>query len=313
MTTLLVDGNNILARATFAARGKGVQMSVGETSTAALQIFIMVLSKYVRRVEPTRMAVFWDAGHALRDAAYPEYKAARKKSVDGEDSLPMAQVKEFLTWAGVPHKSHTGYEADDMIAATVRGSVGRVVILSDDKDLLQLTHDSRPVVHNVTGEQQWREVTQIRPTGDIEWTEHHVDEAFGVPAHHLSHYLALVGDPGDGVPGVQGIGPKKALALLAKAEWDWETVGDLLGPEKAAQASLMHRLVDLRTYPYDEVFMAVNAGAPPFNPRVPDDGASWAALMAFCDQYQLETVRQRLESRTLWRDAVDTVEVFADM
>ena len=82
MTTLVVDGNNILARSAFAAKGSRAHMSVDGVNTAALTIFINMLSKYVKQVSPTHMAVCWDAGHRIRDEIYPEYKAKRAKHVE---------------------------------------------------------------------------------------------------------------------------------------------------------------------------------------------------------------------------------------
>jgi len=303
VTTLLVDGNNLLARADHAAKNQRVQMSVDGVSTAGLVIFINLLSKYVRLVNPSRMAVFWDAGHTFRDEAYPGYKANRVKSEgpEGGDSLPFAQAKEFLTWAGVPHKAHTGWEADDLIAATARQTMGRIVILSGDKDLLQLVDLSFPT-----------EVTQIRVPDETEWTATMVEEKFGVPPHHLSHYLALVGDTSDGVPGVRGIGPKKAVALLEAAEWDWDRVVVDLGPERGSTALLMHQIVDLRTFPYDDAFMAAHAGAPPFRPTAPDTApTSWGNLLRFCATYRLESLRERLEAGTLWAERSTMAEVFS--
>lgn len=300
MTTLLVDGNNILARADFAAKGKHVSMSVGETNTAALVIFANMLSKYVRQVRPTHMAVMWDAGHAFRDEAYPAYKASRKKPVDPQgDTIPFALAKEFLTYAGIPHKAHTGYEADDLIAATARQCRGEVVILSGDKDLLQLVgrtmHDFKdglPESHCT--------VTQIRVPDDVLWTEHHVEAKFGVLPHHMAAYLALVGDPGDGVPGLKGIGPKKAIKMLGEAEWDWEALVASLGPEKGAEAVLMRSLVDLRAFDYPEAFMLANRGAPVFRPTTPENQISWRMLSEFCDRYALNDILRRLADGSLW-------------
>ena len=104
MTTLVVDGNNILARSAFAAKGSRAHMSVDGVNTAALTIFINMLSKYVKQVSPTHMAVCWDAGHRIRDEIYPEYKAKRAKHVDDgedDDQTPWGQAKEFCTLAGI--------------------------------------------------------------------------------------------------------------------------------------------------------------------------------------------------------------------
>lgn len=293
MKTLLVDGNNLLARSDHAAKASRADMSANGVNTAALVIFINLLSKYVRMVAPTHVAVFWDAGHAFRDEAYPAYKAARKKPVDPSgDTIPFALAKEFLTWAGVPHKAHTGYEADDLIAATARQCPGDTVILSGDKDLLQLVHDGSFAQGNC-------KVTQIRVPDDEPWTEDRVEEKFGVRPQHLPCYLALVGDASDGVPGVKGIGPKKACALLEKAGWDWGATLDLLGPEKGLDAVLMRSLVDLRYYEYPRTFWYAHAGTPEFRPTERGD-LGWAGLMDFCEKYQLNSVIQRLQDGSLW-------------
>ena len=309
-TTLLVDGTNLTHRASYAAQASQSQMSVDGVNTAPLVIFAGLLSKYVRLVKPTHMALFWDAGHDFRDALYPEYKAARRKPTteDLDTGSGFVLAKEFLTWSGVPHKAHKGYEADDLIAATARQTLGKTVILSGDKDLLQLVTPRQAA----GGVDQWREVTQIRIPDEEEWTERHVEEKFGVPPHHLASYLGLVGDAGDGVPGVAGIGPKKALALLEKAEWDWDVVLTLLGPEKAQQAVLMRQLVDLRTYPYDEIFMQTNTGAPAFSPAGPGSGLAWEMLDDFCATYRLNSLRERLVAGTLWADPTSDEDVFAN-
>jgi 5'-3' exonuclease len=102
---LLVDGNNLLARAAHAARGRGVTLSAHGVDTSALLLFVNMLSKFVRRAQPTHVSVYWDLGHSFRDRIYPAYKANREQGSGMKDSLPMEQAKQFLTWAGVPHRS----------------------------------------------------------------------------------------------------------------------------------------------------------------------------------------------------------------
>lgn len=298
-TYLLVDGNNLLARADFAARGGRVEMSVDGVNTASLMIFINLLSKHVRRIQPTHLAVMWDAGHAFRDALFPAYKAKRKQPPSGEGepdpTLPMSQAKEFLTWANVPHKACKGYEADDLIAATARQcDDAEVAILSGDKDLLQLLREARDPLDG--------SVVQYKVPDDTLWTVERYTEAYGYAPEKAALVHALVGDVSDGVPGLRGIGPKKAVKLLQEAGWDWEALLDLLGPEKAITASVMRSLVDLRDYPYDEVFLAANRGVPPFMPSRGEGDMLWPALAGFCEKYRLNTVLDRVRSGTLWTE-----------
>lgn len=296
MSTLLVDGNNLVARADHAARGKQVAMSSGEVNTAALVIFANMLSKHVRQVRPDRMAVFWDAGHDFRDEIYPEYKAARKKPAeDGTDAQHFTLCKSFLTWAGIPHKAHTGYEADDLIAMNARmGTDSRTVILSGDKDLLQLVDDSAGV-------------TQIRIPDDREWTEQDVLDKFGVTPDRFAMYLALVGDPGDGVPGLKGVGPKKALKML---EGGVLGVWEALDEERSGVLTTMLGLVNLRSTQYPEAVMLANRMVPTFAPTTPESPGMWNGLVDFCLRYDLRTILERLQDGTMWAERASSQEVF---
>ena len=311
MTNLIVDGNNILSRATFAAKAGRAQMSVDGVNTSALTIFISMLSKYVRTIQPTHMAVCWDNGHKYRDAIYPEYKANRNIRPDEpeEESTPFGQAKEFLTWAGIAHLARPGWEADDLIAVIAhqsRFSSDSTVIMSGDKDLLQLVDGT---------------TTQIRPPDDIPWTTDRVADVLGVLPANIPLYMALTGDTGDNVPGVRGIGPKKAVALLEKVGWEWEPLLVELGEEKAAAAVMSRRLVDLR-YPEfaaygDDVYgMLTDISAPAFTPTAAG-GMLWEPLVSFLKKWQMNSVLLRLNEGTLWYqgglDAAATAETFADL
>ncbi len=303
MRTTLIDGNNVLARCDFAAKNKGVAMSVGETNTSALVLFVNMISKYVRLTTPTNLAVLWDAGHDFRDEAYPEYKANRVKHIEGSDDLPPFQMaKEFLTLAGVPHKAHRGWEADDLIAATARQTQGEVSIISGDKDLLQLIGLDLFDV-NLGLPDKWRRVVQYRVPDDTPWTAERYQQEYGYPPHQAAMVHALVGDTSDNVPGLRGIGPKKAVALLEKVHWDWEALLVDLGPEKAATASTMRILVDLREADYPSWFMQAHRGAPAWSPTpIGVDSMLSHALLEFCERYSLRVILERLRDGSLWVD-----------
>lgn len=116
----------------------------------------------------------------------------------------------FLLW------SVEGFEADDLIATAVKHAARddiSVTIASGDKDLLSLVTDESPGVR------------QVKPTGDSDvFNQDAVQAKFGVPPWRMRDLLALCGDPSDNVPGVPGIGPKKAAKLLA----DFGTIDNLL-------------------------------------------------------------------------------------
>lgn len=291
---LLVDGNNLLSRATFASANGRVEMSHDGQNTAALVLFVNMLSKYVRQVAPTHVAVYWDSGHAFRDALYPAYKANRNPHPEhgAEDAPPYALAKEFLTWSGIPHAVAPGWEADDLIAVVTRGFDGEVVIVSGDRDLLQLVDAGR--------------VTQIRPPDDDPWDWDRVEAEFGYTPAVMPYVKALVGDTGDGVPGVRGIGPKKATKVLDEAGWDWEATLTLLGPEKAAEARLQRQLVDLRYLDYATAGSGLLEGRERVRAWAPTTPADmlWAPLSDFLDRWALQTFRSRIEDGSLWRPTI---------
>ena len=137
-----------------------------------------------------------------RKAISAAYKAQR----DTPDPVAVGQlkrVKERLSADGLPIVGCVGYEADDIIAticAQILDANTKIDILTGDKDLMQLVTDRINIVHLASGERYGR------------------DEVFaklGVHPESVSEMLALMGDKADNVPGCPGVGPKKAVQLLA--------------------------------------------------------------------------------------------------
>jgi len=289
--TLIVDGNNILIRAIFAMQGH--ELSVDGVPTGAMNTFISMLAKYVRQEKPDNLVVCWDGGRSeKRTALYADYKAQRKDRDEEEDATrPFSQVKEFLTLAGVHHVEMPGVEADDLIAAYWRNkhSSERVVILSADKDFLQLLDG-------------WTE--QIRPgTGvDERWTSSRVRQELGCRPEHLPAVMALVGDVADNVPGIRGFGHKTACKHLAAVDWDLERLIAetqhirLVGRGEEIRRNLA--LVDLR---HNQVDVEVATGAPRFSPTTVAS-AAFPMLDRFLDHYQLAGVRSKILAGTLWHE-----------
>jgi 5'-3' exonuclease len=163
----------------------------------------------------------------FRVAAYPGYKAQRP-----EDPVELPRqfhvIAEVLDAAGIPRAESEGLEADDAIATLVarhRGSP--VVIVTGDRDLLSLVRD--PDVKALFPLKGLKEVT--------EFTEDDVAAKYGVPPRLYAQFATLRGDPSDGLPGVQGIGPKRASTLLAQHGSIEAILGKLdTLPPKQAQA-----------------------------------------------------------------------------
>ncbi len=179
--------------------------------------FTNMLAKLLREHVGTHIAVIFDAGRTtFRNRLYEDYKAHRPPPPD--ELIPQfALVREATDAFCVPAVELADWEADDLIAAYARAAEqagGQVTIVSSDKDLMQLI---RPGVEMLDPIKQ-------KPIGPAE-----VMEKFGVPPDKMIDVQALIGDTTDNVPGVPGIGPKRAAELINE-------YGDLDGVLAAALA-----------------------------------------------------------------------------
>jgi DNA polymerase-1 len=151
---------------------------------------------------PTHLAVVFDhSEQTFRNKLYDQYKAHRPPPP--EDLVPQFPlVREATRAFGVPCLELPGYEADDIIAAyacKVRDLGGEVVIVSSDKDLMQLV-----------GER----VSMLDTMKNVKIGPDQVVEKFGVTPDKVVDVQALCGDSVDNVPGAPGIGIKTASALI---------------------------------------------------------------------------------------------------
>jgi DNA polymerase-1 len=151
---------------------------------------------------PTHLAAIFDHSEkTFRNDLYDLYKANR--SAPPEDLIPQfALVRQATAAFGVHCVELPGYEADDLIATyacKARDAGGEAVIVSSDKDLMQLIGDG---------------VVMYDPMKDKRLEHEAVVEKFGVGPDKVVDVQALIGDSVDNVPGAPGIGVKTASALI---------------------------------------------------------------------------------------------------
>ena len=285
MALLLVDGDNLLMRAAKATERTDLTSDEGEP-TAALVAFCGQVGRFIASIDMGRMVVCWDRGHDLRTSLYPEYKGNRHERPESQhvtDAFVLA--RGMLSAADIPQIAVDGFEADDLIAyyARLNGeSLGsEVAILSADRDLLQLVSD---------------QVTQIRPGVDPEhWGPDQVLGKFGCTPEQYPLVKALMGDKGDNVPGVPGIGEKRAVKHLSSNEWDLEkTIREVPKlTEYGEQIRMALDLVDLRTP----------------NPHLPDlpdvdlYAPDYRALASFFDSLNMKMAADQARMESFWASA----------
>ena len=204
-TVILVDAMAYIFRAYYSSShgGEARQGADGQPTGASFG-FLDFLLRLMNREEPSHLAVVFDSGpKSFRNELFPDYKANRDAAP--EDLVPQfAQCERIAEALGLATFKLDNYEADDVIATLAERCSGdgfAVKIISGDKDLAQLVDDS---------------VSVHDPSRSKRFTVRTVPRHFGVRPEDLGVYLALTGDASDNVPGVRGVGPKTASALLAE-------------------------------------------------------------------------------------------------
>lgn len=285
MTLLLVDGDNLFMRAWHATRREA--MTAEDESTASLVVFTNMLLRYVREERPDRVVICWDwGGSTYRKRILPSYKANRATATSELVRTERDTVGIFLALADVFQVRRPGVEADDLIAKYWHMAEEDVVIVSEDKDLLQLA--------GYTPIGRWCEI--LRSTGE-RWDRGDVMERMGVGPEHLPDVMALTGDDSDNVPGVPGIGPKRAVQLLEEAGWDLEAIEHPDVVQMRAQVLRNRVLVNLRL-----PLPRLELGMPPSFDPTGRDGPLFDELLAFLERYRLKGLLARALSGTLWVD-----------
>ena len=163
---------------------------------------VNMLELLFRERKPELVAIAMDAGRdTFRKEIYPEYKANRPPPPD-DLRVQMKRCQQIVEAFAIPVFRKDGVEADDLIATAVTHALERdlrVVIVSGDKDLMQLLGE-RVIL--------W-DTMRNKVFGPVE-----AQERFGVEVRQLRDLLALMGDTSDNVPGVPSVGPKTARDLL---------------------------------------------------------------------------------------------------
>lgn len=205
---ILVDASAYIFRAYYSM--PPIHRSDGMPTGAVLGFCNMlnrlILNRMVSGERPRLVLVFDAKGKTFRHDLYPEYKGNRPSAP--MDLIPQFDlIRDVATAYGICQIEADTFEADDVIATLVRMALEEGVdtnILSGDKDLMQLVtaKDDMPSCHIIDP------MTMSRVTYD------QVVEKWGVPPEHLGDLLALAGDSSDNIPGVPGIGPKIAAALI---------------------------------------------------------------------------------------------------
>jgi DNA polymerase-1 len=222
-TLYLIDSYNIIFRAFHAIQN--LKNSRGLPTNAVFG-FANMLLKLVRDRHPDAIAAVWDPPtKTFRDELYTEYKATRSE-MPQELGPQVPLVKQMLEGFQIPNIELAGFEADDVIATLARRARDagwNVVIISGDKDLMQLVDGN---------------IALLDTMKDKLYDRQGVIDKWGVPPEKLGDVLALMGDAVDNVPGVPGVGEKTAVKLIT----EYGSLTNLLASTASIKGKLREKL-----------------------------------------------------------------------
>lgn len=203
---ILIDGNSLMFRSYYATAYSGSLMqNKNGLYTNAIFGFCNMMNKLLE-MEHDYIFVAFDKGKkTFRHLQYDDYKGGRAPMPD-EFRVQIPYIKKYLDILNIKRMEVDDYEADDLIASVAtlaKSDVDEVLVITGDKDLLQLVDDKTKVCLTRKG------------VGELE--ELNVDNFFekmGINSNQVPDYKGLIGDSSDNLSGIKGIGPKTASKLL---------------------------------------------------------------------------------------------------
>lgn len=202
---LLVDGSSLIFRAFYAI--PQTMRGPDGTLVNAVRGTLDNLARYVTDRKPRHVVLTTDEDWrpAWRVDLIPGYKTHRTAEPVPPALIPqMPIIMECLAAVGVDAAGLAGYEAEDIIASLAARVSPPVEIVSGDRDLFSLVRD--------------RDIIVLYPEkgGPAEVDEAEVKRRYSIPGRAYADYAMLRGDPSDGLPGIAGVGNKKAAELVTR-------------------------------------------------------------------------------------------------
>ncbi|MEJ7831972.1 MAG: DNA polymerase I [Nocardioides sp.] len=205
---LLLDGHSLAYRAFFALPVENFSTTTGQHTNAVFG-FTSMLINVLRDEQPTHVGVAFDISRqTFRSEEYADYKANRNAS-PSEFKGQLSLIEEVLDALHIPYLKKDGFEADDIIATLVTralaegSTIDDVLILTGDRDALQLVTDRSTVLYPMRGVS---DLARMTPEA--------VEAKYGLPPHRYPELAALTGETSDNLPGVPGVGPGYAAKWI---------------------------------------------------------------------------------------------------
>ncbi len=279
---LVVDAPSMLFRA-FYALPKTIVGRDGAPVNALLGTANLVLREIETHRPRAVVMCFGPDAASYRVELYPGYHAKREEEMPAELEPQLRESRELFAAFGWTVADSEDLEADDLLGTLARREEeagGRALILTGDRDMYQCATGAVTVLYVRTGGKGAEEV------GPEE-----VRERYGIGPELVPDFIALRGDPADGLPGAKGVGPKTAAELLRK-QGSLEAVLD--GAIREQRPKLRAALIEGREelLAFKQIATLQDAGVEP----PPDAATDWAGAAEAARERGMNRLAERLEA-----------------
>ena len=268
---LIIDGDSFAHRA-YHALPKSIRRR-GNKGAGAIVGFANFLLRFYASEHPRAVIVGWDTldQPTYRHKALPDYQAGRTFNDELLEQLDI--LPTFVTACGFLSAKAPGYEADDYLAAAVvreERNGGTCVVASGDRDAFQLVSAKTTILQPIRA----GELARIGPD--------EVRDRYGVEPAQVPDFIGLRGDASDRIPGMAGVGPVSAAALLKR----YGSIEQLLAAGRfAAHADQLRLFKKIAT-------MDKTAPLPPIRNQKP----KWSDAAQLASDWDLKKLAERLEA-----------------
>ena len=238
----IIDGNSLVFRAFYALPP---MYSSDRTPTNAVFGFFKMLVNIITKHNPKYLAVAFDAGkHTFRHDFFADYKGTRKPMPD-ELRAQVPIIKNILNQMNITSIEIPDIEADDIIGSLSKMYDIDKVLISGDRDLLQLINPNVRV---------WLTQKGLSDIADLD--EAGLKQKYGIEPYQVIEMKSIMGDASDNIPGIKGIGEKTASKLIGEygnLDNIYNNIESITGKTKTLlqeqkdMAYISHRLATIKT------------------------------------------------------------------
>jgi 5'-3' exonuclease len=253
---LLADAPALLYRAFFALPDS-ITGPDGNPVNALLGSLNQLLQVIEERSPRAVVLCFGAEAATYRTDSYPAYHAHRPPMPDGL-ATQWAQAPALYEALGWTVHDHRGLEADDLLhslALSESEAGGTALILTGDRDLFQCASESVKVLLQRTG-----------GDGPEELGPDEVRERYGIGPELVADFIALRGDPSDGLPGAKGIGPKTAADILRRKGSLEHAILGAIREKPSVRRALIEQADELRAFKDIATLRTTELEPPPDKP-----------------------------------------------